>query len=172
MRYVRSPPSGLSDSTAYPAFFMAPAINPRTVCRCQPIFSTISARVAPPLRCSIATTCAVLVPTRGAPASGPLAAFLPLGARFDAMAFFPNLPLTGAAGASRFAFRCGEAFPVASSFAYGSTFSPNLSIRPQIRFPAVLLSRNFVTGTTPVRLFQIATSRSAGQETANSPNSC
>src|ERR1035438_6620546 len=42
MRYVRSPPSGLKDSTVFPAFFIAPAMNPRTVCRCQPIFSMIS----------------------------------------------------------------------------------------------------------------------------------
>ena len=31
MRYVLSPPSGLKDSTAKPAFFIAPAMNPRTV---------------------------------------------------------------------------------------------------------------------------------------------
>ena len=30
-RYVRSPPAGLKDSTVCPAFFIAPAINPRTV---------------------------------------------------------------------------------------------------------------------------------------------
>jgi hypothetical protein len=29
--------SGLKDSTTYPAFFIAPAMNPRTVCRCHPI---------------------------------------------------------------------------------------------------------------------------------------
>jgi hypothetical protein len=28
MRYVRSPPSGLNDSIAKPAFFIAPAMNP------------------------------------------------------------------------------------------------------------------------------------------------
>ena len=37
--YVRSPPSGLNDSTVYPAFFNAPATKPRTVCRCQPMVS-------------------------------------------------------------------------------------------------------------------------------------
>ena len=39
--------SDLKDSTVYPAFFIAPAMNPRTVCFCQPICSMISASVAP-----------------------------------------------------------------------------------------------------------------------------
>jgi hypothetical protein len=54
--YVRSPPSGLKDSTVYPAFFIAPAMNPRTVCFCQPIVLMISEIVAPCSRWSIATT--------------------------------------------------------------------------------------------------------------------
>jgi hypothetical protein len=58
----------------YPAFFIAPAMNPRTVCFCQPIFSTISAKVAPFFRWRMATTWAVLLPSRGAVASGALAA--------------------------------------------------------------------------------------------------
>jgi hypothetical protein len=41
----------------------------------------ISTRVAPPLRCSIATTRAVLLPARGELVSRTLAAFWPLGAR-------------------------------------------------------------------------------------------
>jgi hypothetical protein len=32
IRYVRSPLSDLKDSTVNPAFFIAPAMNPRTVC--------------------------------------------------------------------------------------------------------------------------------------------
>src|ERR1035438_4317763 len=44
---------------------MAPAMNPRTVCFCHPIWSMISARVAPFFRWSIATTWAVLLPSRG-----------------------------------------------------------------------------------------------------------
>src|ERR1035441_10256002 len=47
---------GLKDSTVYPAFFIAPAMKPLTVCFCQPILSMISARVAPFLRWSMATT--------------------------------------------------------------------------------------------------------------------
>ena len=39
-----------------PAFFIAPAMNPRTVCFCQPIFSMISASVAPFFRWSMTTT--------------------------------------------------------------------------------------------------------------------
>jgi hypothetical protein len=38
IRYVRSPRSDLKDSTVYPAFFITPAMNPRTVCFCQPVF--------------------------------------------------------------------------------------------------------------------------------------
>ena len=61
---VRTPPSGLNDSTVWPAFFIAPAIKPRTVCFCQPIFSMISGRVAPSFRSSMPTTWAVLLPSR------------------------------------------------------------------------------------------------------------
>src|ERR1039457_5958025 len=122
---------------------MAPAINPRTVCRCQPIFSMILARVAPPLCCSIATTCAVLVPARGVPASRPWAAFLPLGACLAGVAFFPDLPRAGAlwaACAPRLTFRCAGDFAGDSDF--GATLSPSRWMRAQIRFTAVLLSLN------------------------------
>src|ERR1017187_1959904 len=80
IRYVRSPPSGLKDSTVYPAFFIAPAMKPRTVCFCHPIVFMISARVAPFFRWSMATTWAVLLPSRGPAPSCDLAAFLALGA--------------------------------------------------------------------------------------------
>ena len=83
---MRSPPSGLKDSMLYPAFFIAPAMNPRTVCFCQPMVSIISASVAPFFRCSIATTWAVLLPSR-APALSAFAAFLALGALFAGAAF-------------------------------------------------------------------------------------
>jgi hypothetical protein len=66
MRYVRTPPSGLKDSTVWPAFFIASAMNPRTVCFCHPIVCIISASVAPFLRRSMATTWAVLLPGRDA----------------------------------------------------------------------------------------------------------
>jgi len=39
IRYARSPPTGLKDSTAWPAFFIAPAMNPRAVCFCHPMLS-------------------------------------------------------------------------------------------------------------------------------------
>src|SRR5580704_5130108 len=56
-------------------------MKPRTVCFCQPILSMISASVAPFFRWSIATTWAVLLPSRapsalGFVAFGALAAFL------------------------------------------------------------------------------------------------
>src|ERR1019366_6804331 len=132
---------------------MAPAMKPRTVCFCQPIFCMISVRVAPPLRCSIATTWAVLLPSRGAAASCGFAAFLPWGGFLAAMAFWPV-----------FAFAGGSAF--------GSALWP----RPWMRahtWPAAAswLGKRF-TGLTPARLFQIATSLSLGQEVARASNSC
>ena len=57
---------GLKDSTACPAFFIAPVMKPRTVCFCHAMVRMISARVAPFLRCSMAITWAVLLPWRGA----------------------------------------------------------------------------------------------------------
>src|ERR1700687_1336490 len=116
MRYDRSPPSGLKDSTAYPAFFIAPAMNPRTVCFCQPILSMISASVAPFLRCSIETTWAVLLPSRGPAGSPVLAAVFALGVFLVAVAFLLALALEGAplaAGAPTLALR--SSFGLAAS---------------------------------------------------------
>ena len=95
MRYVRTPPSGLKDSTVWPAFFIAPAMNPRTVCFCHPIDFMISASVAPFLRRSMATTWAVLLLWRGAAISGARAPCLALGAFFTAGAFARRLDLGG-----------------------------------------------------------------------------
>src|ERR1017187_2666220 len=87
IRYVRSPLSDLKDSTVNPAFFSAPATKPRTVCFCQPIFSIISASVAPFFRWSMATTWAVLVPSRGPSALGLVAFAGALAAFLDGVAF-------------------------------------------------------------------------------------
>ncbi len=68
----------------------------------------ISASVAPFLRWSIATTCAVLLPSRGAAVSCALAASLPLGAFLAAAAFLLALVFEGAplaAGAVPLALR-------------------------------------------------------------------
>jgi hypothetical protein len=86
----------LKDSTAYPAFFIAPAMNPRTVCFCQPIFSMSSVSVAPFFRWSIATTWAVLLPSRGLAVSGALASFLALGAFLAVVVFLVALAFVGA----------------------------------------------------------------------------
>src|ERR1017187_9003313 len=69
-RYVRPPPGGLKDSTVCPAFFIAPAINPRTVCFCQPMVRMISDSVAPFLRRSMAMTSAFLLPRPATLTSG------------------------------------------------------------------------------------------------------
>src|ERR1017187_1628315 len=144
---------------------MAPAMNPRTVCFCQPIFCMISVRVAPPLRCSIATTWAVLLPSRGAAASCGLAAFLPWGGFLAVVAFWPVFAIAGAPLAPR-----------APRLALGSAFGPALWPRPWMRaqiWPAAALwlAKRF-TDLTPARLFQIVTSLSLGQEAARAANSC
>jgi len=74
--------SGLKDSTVYPAFFIAPAMNPRTVHDFQPILSAISAKVAPFLRWSRAITRAFLLPSRASGAASLALAVL------VALAFF------------------------------------------------------------------------------------
>src|ERR1035437_8944067 len=55
-------------------------MNPRTVCLCHPIFSMISTSVAPFFLWSMATTWAVLLPSRGPALSSAFAGFGALGA--------------------------------------------------------------------------------------------
>src|ERR1035437_1032712 len=152
---------------------MAPAMNPRTVCFCQPIFCMISVRVAPPLRCSIATTWAVLLPSRGAAASCGFAAFLPWGGFLPAMAFWPVFAFAGAPLAPRAPrLALGSAFGFAGGSAFGSALWPRPWMRAHTWPAATLWLAKRFTGLTPARLFQIATSLSLGQEAASSPHSC
>src|ERR1035438_6963951 len=72
-------------------------MKPRTVCFCQPILSIISSSVAPFFRWSMATTWAVLLPSRGPAPSCAFAAFLALGAFLAAVAFLGRLALGGRA---------------------------------------------------------------------------
>src|SRR5580658_3355579 len=107
-------------------------MNPRTVCCCQPIFSMISTNVAPLLRCSIANTCAVLLPSRGAGAPSPFGDFLVLAALLAGVAFLVALRLAGAplaACARALAFLSPFGFAV---FAAGFAASAKLWMRPQI----------------------------------------
>src|ERR1017187_5976252 len=164
IRYVRSPPSGLKDPTWYPAFFIAPARRPRTARCCQPIFFITSASVAPPFRCSMATTWAVLLLSRGAAASFALTAFLPLGALLGAVVFLAALPLAGAplATCAPRVAACAPPLALRSAFglagwsafgsgvptgaaAFGATGSPSPWMRAQIRLMAVFRSLNFLT---------------------------
>src|ERR1019366_4468260 len=81
-------------------------MKPRTVCFCQPMVFIISAKVAPFFRWSMATTWAVLVPSRG-PSALSFAAFLavlaPCLAAFGALAFLFDLGLAGATRRACFA---------------------------------------------------------------------
>src|ERR1039457_3606735 len=146
-------------------------MKPRTVCFCQPIFSMISASVAPFFRWSIAMTCSVLLPSRGAALFSALAAFLALGAFFTGVVFlvalaFVDAPL--AACALPLAFLSAFGF---AGFASDLGASPRPWMRSQMRLAAALAFLKLFTGFTPGRLFQMATSRSAGQPAASSAKS-
>src|ERR1700730_15093920 len=146
-------------------------MNPRTVCFCQPILLMISTSVAPFLRWSIATTCAVLLPSRGPVVSGAFAAFLPLGAFLAAVAFLLALALAGAPLAA-----CAPPLALRSSFGFaGSASGLAATARPwmrsQIRLAAELPLLKRFTGSTPGKPFQIATRRSGSQPATSPANS-
>src|SRR5450759_4794591 len=103
----------------------------------------------------MATTWAVLLPSRGPALSSALAAFLALGAFLEAVVFLVALAFADAPTAD-----CAPPLALGSAFAFG--VSPRLWMRSQIRPAAALAFLKPFTGFTPVRLFQIATSRSAG----------
>src|SRR6266849_6245246 len=135
-------------------------MNPRTVCRNQPILSMISASVAPFLRWSIATTWAVLLPSLGPALSFAFAAFLPLGAFLAAVVFL--LALAPASG-----LLARSVAVVASSVEPPS----RLWIAFQIRLTADFRSVNFLTGVRPGIPFQTSISRLAGHLAARSASS-
>src|SRR5665811_1767886 len=148
-------------------------MNPRTVCFCQPIFCMISVRVAPLLRCSIATTWAVLLPSRGVAAPCGFAAFLRWGGFLPAMASWPDFAFAGAPLAPRAPrLALGSAFAFARGSALGSALWPMPWMRAHTWPAAALWLGKRFTGLTPARLFQIATSLSLGQEAARASNSC
>src|SRR5580658_5919211 len=103
--------------------------------------------VTPPLRCIRAITCAILLPSRGAPAASfALAVFLALGAALAAVAFLVAFPFAGATWAD-----CARplAFVAALRFAgaaagflasgSGCAASPRSRMRSQILVAATLL---------------------------------
>src|ERR1035437_5175275 len=130
-------------------------MKPRTVCFCQPILSMISASVAPFFRWSMATTWAVLLPSRGPALSGDFAALGDLGAFFAGVAFLVALPFAGAPLVA-----CLPPLALRSALGFGA--SPWFRICSQIRPVATLAVLKLFTGLTPGRLFQMATRRSAG----------
>src|SRR6202035_4898993 len=154
---------------------MAPAMNPRTVWRCQPMLRISSLMLTPPLRCISAITWAILLPARGVLrvlANGVLPVFFPLGAALAAVAFFFALPWAGApwaAGAPTVAFVA--AFGLARGADSGSTL-PIWPMRCQILPAALLGSCRRVRGCTPGRLLYVDSRRSAGHWAISSANSC
>src|SRR6266849_6870169 len=116
----------------------------------------ISCSVAPSFRCSIATTWAVLLPSRAVP--GALAGFAPLAALGVFFAGVGSLVALAFAGAPL----AGCAPRLALGSAFGFAVSPSPWMRSQILPAAVLVVLKLFTGVTPGRLFQIATSRSSG----------
>jgi hypothetical protein len=115
------------------------------VWRCHPILSIISARVAPFLRCSIATTWAVLLPSRGPDSAfAGFAAFLALGAFLAEAVFLVALVLADAPLAA-----CAPALRFLSALGFvGSALAGSARpwIRSQIRTTAVFASFSFLTG--------------------------
>src|ERR1700730_14053767 len=110
----------------------------------------ISVSVVPFFRWSIATTCAVLLPSRGPAVSSALAAFLPLGSFLAAAAFLLALAFAGAPLAA-------GAVPLAFRSSLGFADSPSPWMRSHIRPAAAVLDLNRLTGSTPGKAFQIAT---------------
>src|ERR1039458_3852056 len=101
----------------------------------------------------MATTWAVLLPSRGPAASSAFAAFLALGAFLAGLAFLVALAFAGAPLAA-----CAP--PLAFLWAFGfaaSAGSPSPWMRSQMRLAAALRLLNPFTGFTPGRLFQAAT---------------
>jgi hypothetical protein len=94
-----------------------------------------------------------------------------LGAFFAAVAFLLALDFAGAPLAA-----CAPPLAFVPAFGFaGSGASLAVSAKPwkrsQIRLAAVLVFLNVLTGATPGRLFQVATSRSAGQPPTSSASS-
>src|SRR5450756_2500123 len=119
----------------------------------------------------MATTLAVLLPSRGPAPSSALAAFLALGAFLEAVVFLVALALAGAPLAA-----CAPPLAFLSDFGFagfdsGAVASPRPWMDSQMRPAATLAVLKLFTGFTPGRLFQMATSRSAGQPAASSASS-
>src|ERR1019366_2457064 len=112
----------------------------------------------------MATTWAVLLPSRGPALSWALAAFLALGAFLAAVVFLVALPFARAPLAA-----CAP--PLAFRSAFGFAGSPRLWMPSQIRPAAALALLKLFTGFTPGRLFQMATSLSAGHCVASTASS-
>src|ERR1035437_7903879 len=110
----------------------------------------------------MATTWAVLLPSRGPALSSALAAFLALGEVLAPVVFVVDLALAGAPLAA-----CAPPLAFLSDFGFagfdsGAVASPRPWMDSQMRPAATLAFLKPFAGFTPVRLFQIATSRSAG----------
>jgi len=142
----------------YPAFFNRAGHEPADRVLLPAILSMISARVAPFLRWSMATTWAVLLPSRG-PVSCVLAALLALGAFLAAVVFLVALAFFGAPLG---ALGAGVAASWAAVVVSGGRRRPVPGLAFQIRATALLRSVNFLTGfrppanpATPAKPFQI-----------------
>src|SRR5450759_2329951 len=108
----------------------------------------------------MATTWAVLLPSRGPASPCALAASLALGALLAAAAVLVALALEDAPLAA-----------CAPPLAFGSAVSPKVWMRSQIRPAAPSAFLTFFTGFTPGILFQMATNRSGGQALLHVPKS-
>src|ERR1035438_848497 len=111
-----------------------------------------SSRVAPPGRLSISISWAVLLVARG-----------PLPAGVGALAFFAAFGVLVAFAGLALALGGRFADSGAGAVSWASSEDPpSFCSCAKMRFAAVAPSLNFLTGATPVMLFQISTAAAAG----------
>ena len=106
-------------------------------------------------------------------ADGASRLFLALGPPFARLVFVAAFPFEGPPlGDPAPPLALCPTFAFAGCSACGCSGAPRPWMRFQTRLMAVLWSLNFFTRVTPGRLFQMATSLSAGHWAASSANSC
>src|SRR5579862_3668940 len=142
MEKLRSPSPLLVDTTARFIFLpTVPEMKPRTECACQAVAFMISARVAPPGRCSRSRILPVLLPARAVTCGAGWGAFFPRlalrGGEVFAGATRGAGGATGAAGAS--AGRVAWGGGAAAGAAAGAD-CPRLRMAFQMRATAFLRS--------------------------------
>src|SRR5579871_2526183 len=133
-------------------------MKPRTVWRCQFMVCMISVMVAPFLRCNMAIAWAILLPSRGALASGCWRDFLALAVDLAEVAVLlvwrgAGAPLAAPAPALPFVAACAFVCGVTGAGSDSAlTLGPSFAARSQILAAARWESASRLRGFTPGRL--------------------